>query len=105
MAAVKAAALSLLLDAYQRRDKVGLITFRGTEATLALPPTSSIDTAAADWKICRVAAVRRWPRACSAPPKRYGWSASATRAAARCWCSSPTAGRPTVPTRSVGHGW
>jgi magnesium chelatase subunit D len=46
MEAVKAAALSLLLDAYQRRDKVGLITFRGTEATLALPPTSSIDTAA-----------------------------------------------------------
>jgi magnesium chelatase subunit D len=46
MEAVKAAALSLLLDAYQRRDKVGLITFRGSEAALALPPTSSIDTAA-----------------------------------------------------------
>jgi magnesium chelatase subunit D len=46
MEAVKAAALSLLLDAYQRRDKVGLITFRGTEATLALPPTSSIEVAA-----------------------------------------------------------
>jgi magnesium chelatase subunit D len=46
MEAVKAAALSLLLDAYRRRDKVGLITFRGAEATLALPPTSSIDTAA-----------------------------------------------------------
>jgi magnesium chelatase subunit D len=46
MEAVKAATLSLLLDAYQRRDKVGLITFRGAEATLALPPTSSIDTAA-----------------------------------------------------------
>jgi magnesium chelatase subunit D len=46
MEAVKAAALSLLLDAYQRRDKVGLITFRGSGATLALPPTSSIDTAA-----------------------------------------------------------
>jgi magnesium chelatase subunit D len=46
MEAVKAAALSLLLDAYQRRDKVGLITFRGAEATLALPPTSSIVTAA-----------------------------------------------------------
>jgi magnesium chelatase subunit D len=46
MGAVKAAALSLLLDAYQRRDKVGLITFRGAGATLALPPTSSIDTAA-----------------------------------------------------------
>jgi magnesium chelatase subunit D len=46
MEAVKAAALSLLLDAYQRRDKVGLITFRGAGATLTLPPTSSIDTAA-----------------------------------------------------------
>jgi magnesium chelatase subunit D len=46
MSAVKAAALSLLLDAYQRRDKVGLITFRGADATLALPPTSSIETAA-----------------------------------------------------------
>jgi magnesium chelatase subunit D len=46
MEAAKAAAVSLLLDAYQRRDKVGLITFRGAGATLALPPTSSIDTAA-----------------------------------------------------------
>ncbi|HSI25965.1 MAG TPA: VWA domain-containing protein [Aeromicrobium sp.] len=47
MEQVKTAILSLLLDAYQRRDKVGLITFRGAEATLALPPTSSIDIAAA----------------------------------------------------------
>jgi len=46
MEAVKAAALSLLLDAYQRRDKVGLITFRASAATLALPPTSSIEVAA-----------------------------------------------------------
>ena len=29
MSAVKTAVLSLLLDAYQRRDKVGMITFRG----------------------------------------------------------------------------
>ncbi|WP_240135822.1 putative cobaltochelatase [Streptomyces sp. MUM 178J] len=46
MSAVKGAVLSLLLDSYQRRDKVGLITFRGTEAELVLPPTSSVDTAA-----------------------------------------------------------
>ncbi len=46
MEAVKAAALSLLLDAYQRRDKVGLITFRGSTATVALPPTSSVEVAA-----------------------------------------------------------
>lgn len=47
MSAVKGAVLSLLLDAYQRRDKVGLITFRGADAELALPPTSSVDAAAA----------------------------------------------------------
>jgi magnesium chelatase subunit D len=47
MGAVKGAVLSLLLDAYQRRDKVGLVTFRGASADVALPPTSSVDTAAA----------------------------------------------------------
>jgi magnesium chelatase subunit D len=47
MAAVKGAVLSLLMDAYQRRDKVGLITFRGSEAELALPPTWSVEAAAA----------------------------------------------------------
>src|SRR5436309_603664 len=45
MRAVKAAVLSLLLDAYQRRDKVGLVTFRGTGAEVALPPTSSVEAA------------------------------------------------------------
>ncbi|KUO07102.1 putative cobaltochelatase [Streptomyces sp. DSM 15324] len=47
MSAVKGAVLSLLLDAYQRRDKVGLVTFRGAAAEVALPPTSSVDAAAA----------------------------------------------------------
>ncbi|MFF4020433.1 putative cobaltochelatase [Streptomyces sp. NPDC001843] len=47
MSAVKGAVLSLLLDAYQRRDKVGLVTFRGKDAQVALPPTSSVDAAAA----------------------------------------------------------
>jgi magnesium chelatase subunit D len=46
MRAVKGAVLSLLLDAYQRRDKVGLVTFRGTGAELVLPPTSSVEAAA-----------------------------------------------------------
>lgn len=46
MEQVKTAVLSLLLDAYQRRDKVGLVTFRGAGATLDLPPTSSVDVAA-----------------------------------------------------------
>ncbi|WP_406493219.1 putative cobaltochelatase [Streptomyces sp. NBC_00846] len=47
MSAVKGAVLSLLLDAYQRRDKVGLVTFRGKDAEVVLPPTSSVDAAAA----------------------------------------------------------
>jgi magnesium chelatase subunit D len=47
MAAVSGAVLSLLRDAYQRRDKVGLLTFRGTGAEVVLPPTSSVPTAQA----------------------------------------------------------
>lgn len=47
MEQVKTAVLSLLLDAYQRRDKVGLVTFRGSGAEVALPPTHSVDAAAA----------------------------------------------------------
>jgi magnesium chelatase subunit D len=45
MGAVKSAVLSLLADAYQRRDKIGLISFRGEGAQLLLPPTSSVDLA------------------------------------------------------------
>ncbi|KAA1282659.1 MAG: putative cobaltochelatase [SAR202 cluster bacterium] len=45
MVAVKGAIMSLLLDAYQRRDRVGLISFRGTRAELLLPPTNSVDLA------------------------------------------------------------
>ncbi len=47
MEQVKTAILSLLLDAYQRRDKVGLVTFRGDRAELVLPPTHSVEIAAA----------------------------------------------------------
>jgi magnesium chelatase subunit D len=45
MGAVKTAIVSLLLDAYQRRDTVGLVTFAGASATVALPPTGSVETA------------------------------------------------------------
>lgn len=45
MSAVSGATLSLLRDAYQRRDKVAVVTFRGAEATLLLPPTSSVHIA------------------------------------------------------------
>jgi magnesium chelatase subunit D len=41
MVATKGAVISLLLDAYQRRDKVAMIAFKGTEAEVVLSPTSS----------------------------------------------------------------
>jgi len=45
MVASKGAVLSILMDAYQKRDKVGLIAFKGNSAELLLPPTSSIELA------------------------------------------------------------
>ena len=45
MNATKGAILSLLTDAYQRRDKVGLIVFQKDRATLVLPPTNSVQLA------------------------------------------------------------
>jgi magnesium chelatase subunit D len=45
MIATKGAILSLLQDAYQRRDRVGLIVFRQSGADLLLPPTSSVKLA------------------------------------------------------------
>lgn len=45
MEATKGAIMSLLLDAYQRRDQVGLVVFQKEEARLVLPPTSSVELA------------------------------------------------------------
>ncbi|MCX2954138.1 putative cobaltochelatase [Lentzea sp. NEAU-D7] len=53
MSAVSGAVISLLRDAYQRRDKVGVVTFRGSQAELALPPTTSVDAAATRLKKMR----------------------------------------------------
>jgi magnesium chelatase subunit D len=46
MRQTKAAVLSLLVDAYQKRDHVGLITFGRGGARLVLPPTRSVRVAA-----------------------------------------------------------
>ncbi len=45
MVATKGAILSLLLDAYQKRDRVALVVFQKDRARLVLPPTNSVDLA------------------------------------------------------------
>jgi Mg-chelatase subunit ChlD len=45
MNATKGAILSLLTDAYQRRDRVGLIVFQKDRAQVVLPPTNSVTLA------------------------------------------------------------
>jgi magnesium chelatase subunit D len=45
MQATKGAVLSLLRDAYVRRDKVALVVFSGRTARVALSPTNSVDLA------------------------------------------------------------
>ncbi|MBE9507247.1 MAG: putative cobaltochelatase [Chloroflexi bacterium] len=45
MQATKGAVVSLLTDAYQRRDRVGLVVFQKNDARVVLPPTNSIELA------------------------------------------------------------
>ena len=47
MEATKGAIMSLLVDAYQKRDRVGLVVFQKEEARLVLPFTSSVELAQA----------------------------------------------------------
>ena len=42
MTAAKGAIASILTDAYQKRDRVAMVVFRGKEAEIVLPPTNSI---------------------------------------------------------------
>ena len=75
MSAVKGAVLSLLLDAYQRRDKVGLITFRGAAAQSCCcrrpprsrPPRARLAALPAGGRTPLAAGLRRGRRGARAP--------------------------------------
>lgn len=45
MVAAKGAILSLLVDSYQKRDRVGMVAFKGDRAEVLLPPTNSVELA------------------------------------------------------------
>ena len=45
MEATKGAVMSLLMDAYQQRDRVGLVVFQKNDARVVLPPTNSVELA------------------------------------------------------------
>lgn len=45
MESAKGALLSLLMDSYQKRDRIGMVAFRGNDADILLPPCSSVDLA------------------------------------------------------------
>lgn len=47
MTAAKGAILSLLVDSYQKRDRVGMVAFKGNRAEVLLPPTNSVELASA----------------------------------------------------------
>ncbi len=45
MTAAKGAILSLLINSYEKRDRVGMIAFKGEKAEVLLPPTNSVELA------------------------------------------------------------
>ena len=45
MSEAKAAAMSLLEEAYRKRDRIGLLAFHGNRAEVLLPPTGSVEQA------------------------------------------------------------
>ena len=101
MQTVSGAILALLRDAYQRRDKVGLVTFRSAGAELVLPPTTSVPTAQA-----RMAALRtggRTPLADGLLLARRALQAERVRdPRRRPLVVLLTDGRATVPARPGG---
>jgi Mg-chelatase subunit ChlD len=83
MSATKGAIMSLLTDAYQRRDRVGLIVFQKDRATEVLTPTNSVTLAKA--------ALADIPRPTSPPTPRSRPGRCSPEEAGTSWSTSPVA--------------
>ncbi len=105
MELVKGAVLGLLQSAYEQRDEVGVIAFRGALAELALAPTGSVELADRALRACPREAARHWRMPWSRPATSCGGGGRRGRSCRRCWCCSATA-RPTwpCPTRPATRG-
>lgn len=98
MVAVKGAVLSLLLDAYQKRDRVALVAFRGQAARLLLPPTNSVELA--ERQLRSLPTGGRTPladalRLCDETIRRY----QSRQRRDNPWLILVSDGRPNVPLR------
>ena len=88
MAAAKGAVVALLTRAYQQRNEVGLIAFRGRSAELVLPPTNRLDLAYA--RLRDLPTGGRTPLA-AALRLALDTLLGHRREHRSCWCWSPTA--------------
>ena len=106
MSAVSGATLSLLRDAYQRRDKVAVITFRA--AGRAAVAAADVVGAHRGPPAGPVRHRRQNPtgrRACWPPATWWCVRRRVTGRGAAWWWCSPTGGPPAAPTRWAARGW
>ena len=104
MSAVGGATLSLLRDAYQRRDKVAVITFRGRTPGCCCRRRRRCTSRGAAGAVRHRRQDATGARAAGRPRRRgRGRRYGTGRGAAWWWCS-PTAGPPADPIRWAGRG-